>query len=160
MMNGMVDDKMADPQLAFFVLVMIIVALIQLRERRVRGWTLWIIPVLLTVATIQDVVVIWYDSVLAPIILILGFGAGLFLGVVRGKMTHIQKNPETGQWTMKSSWAAYLMWIAVFGAGIVTKSMDNSIHLIRGFLLMASLGAVVMRRVWIFTIYKKSAAKK
>ncbi|KQL48260.1 hypothetical protein AN963_00035 [Brevibacillus choshinensis] len=151
---------MADPQLAYFVLVAIIVALVQLRERRVRGWTLWIIPLLLTVATIQDVVVIWYDSVLAPIILILGFGAGLFLGVVRGKMTHIRKNPETGKWTMKGSWGAYLMWIAVFGAGIVTKSMDNNIHLIRGFLLMASLGAVVMRRIWIFTIYKRSTAKK
>ncbi|MCM3270509.1 hypothetical protein [Paenibacillus elgii] len=147
---------MADPQLAYFVLV----ALIQLRERRVRGWTLWIVPLLLTVVTIQDVAVLWYDSVLVPIILILGFGAGLFLGVVRGKMTPIRKNPETDQWTMKSSWAAYLMWIAVFGAGIVTKSMDTSIHLIRGFLLMASLGAVVMRRIWIFYSYKKSAAKK
>ncbi len=90
---------MADPQLAYFLLVMIIVALIQLRERRVQGRTLWSIPLLLTVVTIQDVAVTWYDSVLVPIILILGFGAGLFLGVVRGKITHIRKNPETGQWT-------------------------------------------------------------
>ncbi|MFD0694462.1 hypothetical protein ACFQZT_10195 [Paenibacillus sp. GCM10027628] len=151
---------MTDFQMAYFLLVAIIVALVQLRERRVRGWTIWIIPVLLTVATIQDVMVIWYDYVLTPIILILGLGAGLFLGAVRGKMTHIRKNPETGKWTMQSSWAAYLMWIAVFGAGIATKSMGNDIHLIRGFLLMASLGAVVMRRIWIFYIYKKSAAKK
>lgn len=49
---------MADPQLAYFVLVMILVALIQPRERRVRGWTLWIIPLFLTVATIQDVAVL------------------------------------------------------------------------------------------------------
>ncbi|WP_410716476.1 hypothetical protein [Brevibacillus sp. SIMBA_040] len=69
---------------------------------------------LLTVATTQDVMVIWFDSVVAPTILLLGFGVGLFLGVIRGKMTFFRKNPVTGKWTKKSSWAAYLMWIAVF----------------------------------------------
>ncbi|WP_274650739.1 CcdC protein domain-containing protein [Paenibacillus humicola] len=139
-------------------IIILVLGLRQLREKRVSGFRIWILPVLMLLGTAQAIVSDWNLSVFAPPVLIAGFAAGSLLGIVRGKLTQV-KGDATGRVTMKGSMAGFLIWVAIYFIEVLVRQFGSGVQLLAGFLLMASLGSVMLRRIWIYAAYRKEAAK-
>ncbi|MGZ7043228.1 MAG: DUF1453 domain-containing protein [Methanobacterium sp.] len=139
-----------------FLLVILLVVILQLRQRRVRSWTLMIMPALLSLITIPLVISELY-SAFNIIILVISFIAGIAIGILIGKFMEV-KIDENGSMILKGSFIAVLLWIAIillklYGKDVLVGTRLIELNLLTSAFLVMTLGGMISRRVFIYWKY-------
>ncbi|MGZ7116259.1 MAG: DUF1453 domain-containing protein [Methanobacterium sp.] len=139
-----------------FLLVILLVVILQLRQRRVRSWTLMIMPALLSLITIPLVISELY-SAFNIIILVISFIAGIAIGILIGKFMEV-KIDENGSMILKGSFIAVLLWIAtillkLYGKDVLVGTRLIELNLLTSAFLVMTLGGMISRRVFIYWKY-------
>lgn len=137
--------------------VVILLAIRQLKERKLKVSRMWIMPALMVYASFQLIGHDLIASSYAPLAMLGGLLIGALLGIVRGQMVKLRINPATGEVTSKGSITGLIIFIAVLAIRLLTKEMSGGAQLLSGALLMVSSGSIVFSRVWIYLAYKKVA---
>ncbi|MGZ7160277.1 MAG: DUF1453 domain-containing protein [Methanobacterium sp.] len=133
-----------------------LVVILQLRQRRVRSWTLMIMPALLSLITIPLVISELY-SAFNIIILVISFIAGIAIGILIGKFMEV-KIDENGSMILKGSFIAVLLWIAIillklYGKDVLVGTRLIELNLLTSAFLVMTLGGMISRRVFIYWKY-------
>ncbi|MGZ7108372.1 MAG: DUF1453 domain-containing protein [Methanobacterium sp.] len=139
-----------------FLLVIPLVVILQLRQRRVRSWTLMIMPALLSLINIPLVISELY-SAFNIIILVISFIAGIAIGILIGKFMEV-KIDENGSMILKGSFIAVLLWIAIillklYGKDVLVGTRLIELNLLTSAFLVMTLGGMISRRVFIYWKY-------
>ncbi len=149
----------------FFVIAVLII-LLQLRERRVRMWTILLVPVILLLVTSIAIVPELGKGPLNLLIIAVGFAVGAAIGLFIGSRMKVRLD-EKGRMVLKGSVIAVLVWIAVIGLKLFGKGLIGSLGIIdfdvlTSAVLAMTLGTIVFRRfyvLWKFLQMKKTQAQ-
>lgn len=146
---------------AAFVILIIFIVLLQLRERKLKPWSLFILPLILTLLTIQ-VISLEISSAFDFIILIIGFIVGTILGLIIGRFMDVKNNDKI---ILKGSRVAVAIWILIillkiYGENVLNNTGIIKVDLVLALFLMITLGTVVSRRIIIYWKYLKHKKTK
>ncbi len=150
------DSNMFNSQT--FLLIIVIIVLLQLRERRVSTWSLMILPIfmfLITFFLVQNVI---FTSVMNFIIISVGFILGLLVGIAVGSFMEVKVDND-GAMILKGSLIAVVLWISVivikiYGQGVLNHSGYFDIGVLSSAILMLTLGAMISRRILVYMKYR------
>jgi membrane protein CcdC involved in cytochrome C biogenesis len=139
-----------------FMLIAVIIILLQLRTRRVRLWSLWIMPVILLSMT-SAVIAVDYGGIGTALLSVAGFAVGCVIGVVIGSRIEVTTD-ERGRIVMKGTLVAVTIWILVlglkyFGKGLVGDTGIVSLNDLTAMLLALTLGMMIARRAYLTIMY-------
>ena len=148
-MAVIVPDVNSMNQIVF--LVILIIVIFQLRERRVRLGGLIILPVLMSYLTVIIVSNVLFSSILNFILIISGLIIGIVIGIAIGSLMKV-KVDEEGRMFIKGSFVAVILWIIiillkVYGQGLIIGAKLIDVNVVTSIFLMMALGAVISRRV-------------
>lgn len=140
----------------FFVIAILII-LLQLRERRVRIWTIWIVPALLLLVTAAVTVPELGRGPVNLLIIAVGFAIGCAVGLFIGSRMEVRLD-DKGRIVLKGSVIAVLVWIAVLGLKLFGKGAIGSLGIIdfdvlASAVLAMTLSTMVFRRVYVLWKY-------
>lgn len=149
---------------AAFVILIIFIVLLQLRERKLKPWSLFILPLILTLLTIQ-VISLEISSAFDFIILIIGFIVGTILGLIIGRFMDVKTNKNNDKIILKGSRVAVAIWILIillkiYGENVLNNTGIIKVDLVLALFLMITLGTVVSRRIIIYWKYLKHKKTK
>jgi membrane protein CcdC involved in cytochrome C biogenesis len=141
-----------------FLFVIIIIVLLQLRERRVNKWRMMILPafmLLITASLVQSVI---FSNLLNFVIISVGLGLGILVGIAVGSFMEV-KIDEYGTMILKGSLAAVGLWISVillkiYGQGVLNNTRYFNIGVLSSAILMLTLGAMISRRIMVYNKYR------
>ena len=141
-----------------FLFVIIIIVLLQLRERRVNKWRMMILPafmLLITASLVQSVI---FSNLLNFVIISVGLGLGILVGIAVGSFMEV-KIDEYGTMILKGSLAAVGLWISVillkiYGQGVLNNTGYFNIGVLSSAILMLTLGAMISRRIMVYNKYR------
>ena len=110
-----------------FILIIIILVLLQLRERRIRPWSLMILPAFMFIITLILVHGVLFSDLLNFLLIALGFIIGLSIGFAVGSFMAVKVDEKDGRMILKGSFIAVGLWILViivkvYGEGILGNS--------------------------------------
>ncbi len=142
-----------------FLIVIIIVVLLQLRERKVNKFSLMILPlfmILVTATLVQNVI---FTSLINFIVISLGFIIGLLIGMVVGSFMEVKVDKD-GSMVLKGSLIAVGLWISVilikmYGQGVLDSTGYFNIGVLSSAILIMTLGAMISRRILVYMKYRK-----
>ncbi len=142
-----------------FVIIIVLFALLQLRERRVRPWRMFISPVLLLLITAIFVQGIIFSSYLHFAIMIIGFLIGAFLGFSVSSFTKVKFNEKDGTIVAKGSVIAVTLWVAIifirlYGVQFVGSEGFIAFNVLTAMILMLALGTMLSRNTFIYWKYR------
>ncbi|MFF2018336.1 hypothetical protein [Paenibacillus sp. NPDC058177] len=141
-----------------YVIVVILVVILNLREKEIRPSRLWITPVLFAYLMLSSVTTIDLTpgSLLVYLICIV---LGLALGAWRGKLQKVRVNPDTGKITSQGSIAGIVIFLAVMLIRHLTEywGAHHAVLSISTGLLFVSLANVFARRYFVYLKYKQLA---
>lgn len=145
-----------------FLFIILIIVILQLRERKMTLRKLVIMPVILLVFTIPTVLIEMYSAYNVAVIFA-GLLIGLLMGLLIGKFMKV-KIHEDGSMILKGSFFAVLIWIAIIVARIYGRDVISSMklmdfNLLTSMFLIMAVGAMISRRVyiyWKYTNFKKN----
>lgn len=154
-MTVIVPDSnfMASP--SFLIIIMLIV-LLQLRERKMNLRKLIIMPVILAFFTLPAVYVEMYSIFNAAIIFI-GLLVGILMGYLIAKFMEV-KIDENGSMILKGSLIAVLMWaviivVKIYGRDVIGGMKLIDLNLLTSMFLIMTVGAMISRRIFIYWKY-------
>lgn len=138
-----------------FLIFILLILLLQLRQRKVRIWSLLIMPLLIAFITIPLVL----NELTSPFnvaIILIAILIGVLVGIFIGKFYEV-KIDEKGKMVLKGSFIAVFAWIAiillkVYGENVISGTGWIEISLLTSAALIMTLGAMISRRI---IIYKK-----
>jgi membrane protein CcdC involved in cytochrome C biogenesis len=141
-----------------FLVVIIIIVLLQLRERRVNKWKLMILPafmLLITAFLVQSVI---FTNLLNFITISVGFGIGILVGIAVGSFMEVKIDGD-GAMILKGSMIAVGLWISVillkiYGQGVLNNTGYFNIGVLSSAILMLTLGAMISRRIMVYNKYR------
>jgi membrane protein CcdC involved in cytochrome C biogenesis len=138
-----------------FILIILLIVLLQLRQRRVKLWSLLIMPLFMFLITLSVVNNELY-SIFNIVLISAGLFAGILIGILIGKFMEV-KIDEDGTMLLKGSYIAIIMWIAIIAVKIYGKNVLGStgigLNLLTSIFLMITLGAMISRRAFIYWKY-------
>lgn len=145
-----------------FLIVILFIVILQLRERKIKLRKLIIMPAILTVFTLPAVFVEMY-SVFNVAVILLGLLIGILMGYLIARVMEV-KIHEDGSMILKGSFLAVLMWAAVIAIKIYGRNVIGSmglinLNLLTSVFLIMTVGAMISRRVfiyWKFVNFKKN----
>ncbi|KEQ24670.1 DUF1453 family protein [Paenibacillus tyrfis] len=137
------------------LVLLIWIALRQLRERPVKIATLWIVPALMVYVSLRLIGQDFTLTPYAPLVMTAGAAVGAVVGIARGALTKFRIHAATGEVVMKGSVAGIAIWFVLLGVRWMSRHFGDGAELISGALLMVGLGSVVFRRLWIYRAYRK-----
>ncbi len=144
----------------FPVLIIIVpLALLQLRERRVRPWRMFIAPLFLMLITAIFVQGIIFSSYLHFAIMVIGLFIGIFLGFSVSSFTNVKFNKKDGTIVAKGSVIAVVLWIAMivirmYGEQYVGSEGFIAFNVLTAMVLMLALGTMLSRNTFIYWKYR------
>ncbi|WP_212936198.1 DUF1453 domain-containing protein, partial [Bacillus hominis] len=103
------------------LLVILIIALMQGKERKVKINRIWLVPVLLCVVTAQSIVHMGHVTLLQGLLFVVMLGIGLGIGIIRGKALTFRLDSETGHVLRKGNWLSTIILLVILGAKIIIK---------------------------------------
>ena len=103
------------------LLVILIIVLMQSKERKVKVNRIWLVPALLGFVTIQSIIHMGQLSILQLLLFVAMLGIGLVLGIIRGKALTFRMDSETGHVLRKGNWLNTMILLIILGAKIVIK---------------------------------------
>ncbi len=141
-----------------FLVIIVIIVLLQLRERRVNKFSLMILPLFMLLITLSIVQSVIFTSLLNFIVIILGFVMGLVTGIAVGSFMEV-KVDEDGSMILKGSKIAVGLWISVillkiYGQGVLNNTGYFNIGVLSSAILMLTLGAMISRRILVYMKYR------
>lgn len=164
-MTVIVPDSnfMASP--SFLIIIMLIIIL-QLRERKIKLRKLIIMPVILSIITIPMIYVEMY-SVFNAAVIFVGILIGVLMGFLISRFMEV-KMDENGSMIMKGSVIAVFLWAAIILVRIYGRNEISSmglidLNLLTAMFLIMAVGAMISRRIfiyWKYVNFKKNAALK
>ncbi|MGB9938186.1 MAG: DUF1453 domain-containing protein [Methanobacterium sp.] len=147
-----------------FLLIILLIVILQLRQRRVRfSWSLLIMPILISFVTIPLV----YSELLSvfnTLVIFIALLMGLGIGILIGKFYEV-KIDEKGALLLKGSYIAVFIWIAIILLKMYSKNvMGNTgfieLNLLVSAFLVMTLGAMISRRALIYWRYLQFKKEK
>jgi hypothetical protein len=129
-----------------FMVIAVIIILMQLRTRRVRLWSICIMPVILILVT-APIIAMEYSGLSTLLFSAAGLAIGCVLGAVIGSHMKMMTD-ENGRILLKGSMIAILIWIAVLGVKVFGKGLIGDMGIISlddltAALLAMTLGALM-----------------
>lgn len=146
-----------------FLIIILLIIILQLRRRRIRIWTLLIMPVLISIVTIP-LVSSELSSAFNVVIIFVALLMGLLVGFIIGKFMEV-KIDEDGTMILKGSYIAIFLWIAVilmkiYGENVLSGTGWIEISLLTSAALVMALGAMISRRIFVYWKYMNFKKKK
>ncbi|WP_377865540.1 DUF1453 domain-containing protein [Bacillus sp. R86525] len=147
------------------LLVILIIVLMQSKERKVKINRIWLVPALLCFVTIQSIIHMGQLTILQLLLFVAMLGIGLVLGVIRGKALTFRIDNETGHVLRKGNWLSTIILLVILGAKIVIKQsmFSSSTHytlmVVTNAFLCITLGTVISRRYYIWKKYNELTQK-
>ncbi len=140
-----------------FLFIILIIVLLQLRERKMNLRKLIIMPVILAIITIPTVL-IEMNSAFNILIIFAGLLIGVLMGILIGKFMKV-KIHEDGSMILKGSYIAVFVWIVIIVARIYGKDVISSMklmdfNLLTSMFLIMAVGAMISRRAYIYWRYR------
>jgi membrane protein CcdC involved in cytochrome C biogenesis len=151
-----VPDTSNMNQMVFFIILIIII--LQLRERKVKSWGLIIVPVFMSLITILVVYNVLFSSILNFFLITAGFILGLVIGIVIGSFMRVKIDEKDGSLVLKGSIVAVILWIAIialkiYGQDFLAGTRLIDLTVLTSIFLMMALGAIISRRIFIYRKY-------
>lgn len=142
----------------YFLIIIALVLLLQLRERHVRWWSLMIMPLFMLLVTASVVYTELSSGPLNLLLIAVGFAIGIAVGIVIGSRMDV-KVDERGRMVLKGSTVAVLIWAAVIVLKIYGKSLLGDFGLIdigvlTSIFLAMTLGTMISRRAYVYWQYR------
>lgn len=139
-----------------FFIIIILMIMLQLRQRKIKSWKLIVMPVILSLIAIPLVYNELY-STFNIVIIFIGLLIGVVMGLLIGKFMEI-KIHEDGTLVLKGSYLVALIWIAIITIRIYGKNVLSSmgiidLGLLTSMFLIMAVGAVISRRIFIYWKY-------
>ncbi|MED0876074.1 DUF1453 domain-containing protein [Bacillus mobilis] len=147
------------------LLVILIIVLMQSKERKVKVNRIWLVPALLCFVTIQSIIHMGQLTILQLLLFVAMLGIGLVLGVIRGKALTFRIDSETGHVLRKGNWLSTMILLVILGAKIVIKqsmfsgSTHYTLMIVTNAFLCITLGTVISRRYYIWKKYNELIQK-
>ncbi|HDX9628725.1 TPA: DUF1453 family protein [Bacillus cereus] len=147
------------------VLVILIIVLMQSKERKVKVNRIWLVPALLCFVTGQSLIHMGQITLLQGLLLVIMLGIGLCLGIIRGKALEFRLDSETGHVLRRGNWLSTLILLVVLVAKIVIKqsmfsgSTHQTLMFVTNAFLCITLGTVISRRYYIWKKYNELTQK-
>lgn len=147
------------------LLVILIIVLMQSKERKVKVNRIWLVPTLLCFVTIQSIIHMGQLTILQLLLFVAMLGIGLVLGFIRGKALTFRIDSETGHVLRKGNWLSTIILLIILGAKIVIKqsmfsgSTHNTLMVVMNAFLCVTLGTVISRRYYILKKYNELIQK-
>ncbi len=140
-----------------FLIIILFIVLLQLRERKMTLRKLIIMPIILAMVTIPMISIEMYSAFNVAVILI-GLLIGVLMGLLIGRFMKI-KIHEDGSLILKGSYLAVLMWAALIiirigGRDVVSSMKLMDFNLLTSMFLIMAVGAMITRRVYIYWRYR------
>lgn len=156
------DLAFNDQSYLVFIAVIFLILLLQLRERRVRWWSLMIMPVFMLMVTWAVVSTELTSGIVNLLLITFGLAIGIVLGLIIGSRMEV-KIDEQGRMVLKGSTVAVLLWAVIIVLKIYGKNFISGFGLIdvgvlTSVFLAMTLGAMISRRVYVYWIYRKKKA--
>ena len=135
------------------LLVMLIIVLMQSKERKVKVNRIWLVPALLCFVTIQSIIHMGQLNILQVLLFVAMFGIGLVLGVIRGKALTFRIDNETGHVLRKGNWLSTMILLVILGAKILIKqsmfsgSTHYTLMLVTNAFLCITLGILHLEKI-------------
>ncbi len=142
---------------SIYLIVIFLVLLLQLRRRRIKMWTLLIMPVFMLLFTIplveMELTGLWNVVFLAA-----GFIVGGGIGVLIGWMMEVNIDEKDGTMVLKGSLLAVAAWgaiiiIKLYGKDLIGSTGAIDIGLLTSVFLMVTLGSMIVRRAFVYWRY-------
>jgi hypothetical protein len=139
----------------FFILLILV---LQLRERKVSMVRLLIMPLVMTIVSLPFFYTATIMGWFAFSLVILGLIVGLILGVFLGSFMEVKIREEDGKVVMKGSILMVLIWSIIIIIKILGKNYLNGTHilgldLLTSIFLAITLGTIISRRLIIYNRY-------
>ncbi|PEI73983.1 DUF1453 domain-containing protein [Bacillus wiedmannii] len=147
------------------LLVILIIVLMQSKERKVKVNRIWLVPILLCFVTIQSIIHMGQLTILQLLLFVAMLGIGLVLGVIRGKALTFRIDSETGHVLRKGNWLSAMILLIILGAKIVIKqsmfsgSTHYTLMVVTNAFLCITLGTIISRRYYIWKKYNELTQK-
>ncbi|MCW9129429.1 DUF1453 domain-containing protein [Bacillus paramycoides] len=147
------------------IVVILIIVLMQGKERKIKINRIWLVPALLCYVTIQSIVHMEQVTLLQGFLFIAMLGIGLVLGIIRGKALTFRLDSETGHVLRKGNLLSTVILLVILGAKIVIKqsmfsgSTPYTLMIVTNAFLCITLGTVISRRYYIWKKYNELTQK-
>lgn len=149
-----------------FLLIILLIVILQLRRRKVRFWSLFILPALLSIITIP-LAVSEFNTIFNAVIIIIGILVGILVGILIARFYEVEVD-ENGSMILKGSYLAIIIWIAIilikfYGKNALTGTGLIKLDLLTTALLLMTLAAMFSRRIvvyWKYWNFKKNKKVK
>ena len=158
MINTVYPDSNMSSSLSFVVII-VLVALLQLRQRKVRPWKLFIAPIFLFILTAIVVQNTLFLSYLSFAIISVGFVLGVVIGIALGSFMKVKVDEESGTIFVKGSVIAVILWVTVillkiYGEQFVNTGGYIALNVLTAMILMLTLGTMLSRNIFIYLKYR------
>ena len=112
------------------LLVVLIIVLMQSKERKVKINRIWLIPALLCFVTIQSIIHMGQITLPQGLLFVVMLGIGLGLGIIRGRALTFRFDSKTGHVLRKGNWVSTIILLVILGAKIMIKQsmFSDSTH--------------------------------
>ncbi|OUB30087.1 DUF1453 domain-containing protein [Bacillus thuringiensis serovar yunnanensis] len=147
------------------LLVVLIIVLMQSKERKVKINRIWLIPALLCFVTIQSIIHMGQITLLQGLLFVVMLGIGLGLGIIRGRALTFRFDSKTGHVLRKGNWVSTIILLVILGAKIMIKqsmfsdSTHQTLMVVTNAFLCIILGTVISRRYYIWKKYNELTQK-
>ncbi|EDZ49702.1 membrane protein [Bacillus thuringiensis] len=147
------------------LLVVLIIVLMQSKERKVKINRIWLIPALLCFVTIQSIIHMGQITLLQGLLFVVMLGIGLGLGIIRGRALTFRFDSKTGHVLRKGNWVSTIILLVILGAKIMIKqsmfsdSTHQTLMVVTNAFLCITLGTVISRRYYIWKKYNELTQK-
>ncbi|AHX18711.1 MULTISPECIES: DUF1453 family protein [Bacillus cereus group] len=147
------------------LLVVLIIVLMQSKERKVKINRIWLIPALLCFVTIQSIIHMGQITLLQGLLFVVMLGIGLGLGIIRGRALIFRFDSKTGHVLRKGNWVSTIILLVILGAKIMIKqsmfsdSTHQTLMVVTNAFLCITLGTVISRRYYIWKKYNELTQK-
>ena len=142
-----------------FLVIMAIILILQLRERKVKVRKLFVMPVFMVLATGAVIYTSASSSITAFALVAAGLAVGIGMGAAIGSLMKVNIH-EDGSMLLKGSILAVAVWIALIGVKILGKDTLGgtgyiNLSVLTSIFLAMALGAMVTRRAYVYREYMR-----
>ncbi|MFD3449485.1 hypothetical protein ACFDTO_33440 [Microbacteriaceae bacterium 4G12] len=140
-----------------YLIILVIIILLMLREKQIRPSRMWITPVLLIWLAVSNTFNSFQLTFMYFILYFICLAIGLGIGVWRGQLEKIRVNPKTGIVTSQSSAAGVILFIGILFLRLLAGYLGKEYAVISltNALMLLPLGSVCARRYIIYQRYKQ-----
>ena len=137
-----------------FLVVILIILLLQLRERRVRLWSLILMPAVMLLVTAGVVSLELNAGPVAWLVMLAGFVVGAAVGLFIASRMHLKIDAD-GSLVMRGSLLAVGVWavillVKVYGKDLMAGTGLVDMNLLTSALLAMTLGTMIVRRGYVY----------